>query len=747
MTAHAISIENVTPIFRFEPSDGGRLGDKYYKWVRTTQNHQVFRRADTGIEESFTHETLAALLGDKVRPFEHLPRFYGEGPIDCDSGNLFLGDLPEARQTKTDFKITVVEKFLSMEAESIRQKVSRKDRVTRSDAKMKVALEEIAKEMGKDAVGGKNWSTYTTKRKRGGLEMPHPRTVREWILAYEQDNNPLNLVETRGGFRGNSYFAAEEATVLDSFVRQYASIDKPTMVSLHEKMKAFVEGLNEARRQNGDESHEPLRVPSLRTFQNRINALNQSFVELGREGKDKTSARHRPIGAGMSVKRALQRVEMDEWRVDWRTLLTIMGIWQKLTKEQRKKVPRERLFITAAIDYASKSLLALRVHREAPSIMTVLATLEMVCIDKSDIAARYGCRELWRECGTPETCAADSAAWYAKQAFRVTLNDLGTKVFLPPAGAASARGTIERFFRTSSGKALESFSGRTFGSIAARGDYDSDALANLPFDEIAACLTRFYVDVYQNTPHEALNGETPREAWKRLTRTHRLRPPPTGRRRRHIFGINVYRTLGRHGVRFLGVPYQSAALQALFRRRKQRVLIRVDRFDLGEISVWNGEGWTSVPAVTDDFKGMSVWTWRALCIGLRKLNLKKAQVSSANLRKAKADLDAKAEILRLEAGLDSPILSDEKFRAWDREMDRCVEVVKDHGNVPGNFVEKLVFAPEFYRELGIEFVPPTEEDEDGPDPEKGWIDPLGQDVQVAIAAHTSAVERASRFDR
>ncbi len=366
MTAHSITIENATPIFGFEPSDGGRIGDKYYKWLKTTQDHQVFRRADTGIEERFTHETFAALINSKVRPFEHLPRFYADGMIDDESGNLFLGDLPEARQTKADFKITVVEKFLSMEQKSIEQKLPRKDRVTRSDAKMKVALEEIAKEIGKDAVGGKNWSTYTTKRKRGGLEMPHPRTVREWIQAYEQDNNPLNLVETRGGFRGNSYFTAEEATMLDSFVRQYASIDKPTMVSLHEKMKAFIEGLNESRRVAGDEPHEPLRVPSLRTFQNRVNALNESFVELGREGKDKASARHRPIGAGMSVKRALQRVEMDEWRVDWRTLLTIMGVWQKLTKEQKKKVPRERLFITAAIDYASKSLLALRVSSRSP---------------------------------------------------------------------------------------------------------------------------------------------------------------------------------------------------------------------------------------------------------------------------------------------------------------------------------------------------------------------------------------------
>jgi putative transposase len=111
-----------------------------------------------------------------------------------------------------------------------------------------------------------------------------------------------------------------------------------------------------------------------------------------------------------------------------------MGVWQKLTKEQRKKVPRERLYITAVVDYASKSLVALRVHREAPSIMTVLATLEMVCIDKSDVAARYGCASPWNHCGSVETVAADSATWFTKLACRVTINDLGAKLFLPPAG-------------------------------------------------------------------------------------------------------------------------------------------------------------------------------------------------------------------------------------------------------------------------------------------------------------------------
>jgi len=742
MNTHVVDISNATPIYRYDTGDGFRLGDKYLKYVKTTKSHLVLRRADTGIEESFPHELVHALFGDEVRPLEHLPKFYADGAIDEELGNLFLGDLPLEKQKATDFKIIVCERFLDAERETAHLK--RHERVARSDDKMRPFLEALVKEMSLEANAGKRWSTYSTKHKRGDFAVPNPRTVRKWLKAYEEDNDPLNLVSARGG-RSSDYFTVEESVILDTFVSKYASEDRPTMVKLHGKMKDYIVGLNESRRSQGDESV-PLRVPSLRTFQNKVNSLNDAFVQLGRAGKDKTSAQHRPTGDGRSITRAFQLLEIDEWKVDWRTLLTIMGVWQKLTKEEKKKVPRERLYITAVIDYASKSLVSFRVHRESPSIMTVLAALEMACMDKSGIAKQYGCIDDWSQCASPEAVAADSASWYTRLAFRVTVNDLKAKLYLPPAGAASARGTCERFFRTCSTKALESFSGRTFGSVFERGDYDSDALACLPYDKVAAGLTRFFVDVYQNTPHQGLHGETPKEAYGRLLRTHRLRPPPSGRRRRHIFGINVYRVLGRHGIRFLGIPYQSPALQSLFRRKKQKILFRVDRFDLGQISVWNGEGWTSVDAPNKAFKGMSIWTWRAICISLRDLHLSKAKLSIDILRKARADLEAEGEILRLEAGLDSPILTQEKFDAWEKEMDRAIEIVDDHGNVPGNFVEKLVFAPEFYRALGIEFVPPKNTDEEKQDPLKGWIDPLEQD-DTTVEDHQGAVKKAARFDR
>lgn len=744
MTVHNHKLAKTTPIYTFGPNDGGRIGDKEYSYVRRDENYQYWLRVGMKIPERFTHEQFAALLHDTRRPFEHVPNAFAETGSGFDEfGDMYVGNLEPKQQLEADFKTMVVEKFLTMEQNSRAPDVKKKDRVTRSDKKMAIALETIRREIHRELDGDKKWSLWFTKSERQGVSMPNPRTVRNWILDYEEDNNIINFVSKRGGSRLGNHFTAEESVILDSFVKQYASLDRPTMISLHRKMEKQIEETNERRAGQGDPE---LSVPSLRTFQNRVGKLNEAFVTFGRKGKDRASAEFRPVGSGMNITRALQRVEIDEWRVDWMTLLILMGVWEDVPRLLKRKVSRERVYITAVIDHASKALLGLRVHREAPSVMTVLSTLEMVCIDKSDIAARYGCVSPWEQCGGPETVAADSATWYANLGFRVTVTDLGAKAFLPPAGAASARGTVERFFRTSSGRALEFFSGRTFGSIAEKGDYDSEALACLPFDEIVACLTRFYVDVYQNTPHEGLHGETPRDAWSRLLQKDKLRPPPTARRRRHIFGVNCKRVLGRAGLRFLGIPYQSAELQTLLRTERRKVLIRVDRYDLGQISVWTGEGWISVDAEGDDFKGMSVWTWRAACLELRKLNLGKAKLNRGVLRKATSDLESRADHLRMVAGIDRPIMTDEKFSAWEREMDQCVELVDTHGDVPGNFLEKSVFAEEFYSDLGISIVAPTKEKTKKSDSTEGWIDPHTDldDEQVAVVK--KRIAKANRFD-
>ncbi|WP_179875672.1 hypothetical protein [Sinorhizobium sp. BJ1] len=56
---------------------------------------------------------------------------------------------------------------------------------------------------------------------------------------------------------------------------------------------------------------------------------------------------------------------------------------------------------------------------------------------------------------------------------------------------------------------------------------------------------------------------------------------------------------------------------------------------------------------------MSYWAWSAACSELRKKNLKEAVLSRATLRKAKADMAAHGEMMKIEAGFSNEALTED----------------------------------------------------------------------------------------
>ena len=139
--------------------------------------------------------------------------------------------------------------------------------------------------------------------------------------------------------------------------------------------------------------------------------------------------------------------------------------------------------------------------------------------------------------------------------------DLGATYEAPPAGVPKLRSRIERLFRTFGQQLAPMLIGRTFGNPVERGDYPSEQWASLTDDELAQIFTLFIVDIYHNTPHAGLKGETPANAWKRLSAEQGVTPPPDANHRRAVFGIPIARKLDRHGVRVFGINYTCPKLQ------------------------------------------------------------------------------------------------------------------------------------------------------------------------------------------
>lgn len=645
------------------------------------RNGAVLRRMDeTNATVSFTQPDLNERLNRPGNPLTVEFGYFGRSKAKARlSGSSSLSTLSPSDQEDVLRKEFFVRRFLELQADYREQRrLARIDGtptppvVSKSREPLLRIIPQISLEWRKlqtRATGAKAL-TYRTKANIALFE-PKPSTVKAWILVMERnDFDPICL---RNDYRRDrpEYFTADEFVHLSAAIHEACSITKPDLAAIHREMERKMEAENRLRGLD-----DQLRVPCPETLRNRFNAQPEMWRDLGRNGKEAARREWQPENGGIDVIRVLERVECDDHETDLQSLLVRIGIWTKLSKAERKKVKRIRLTISAMICVASRSVVALHVSCEPPSLKSAMTTLEMSTRDKTEIARRLGCQSSWPQGGTHEYVAVDSAVYFAHRPYRVALNDAGIEIFLPRAGEASWRGFIERWFETFSHQMFSYFDGRTWGSIAAKGDYDAEAHATMMADQVAECMIRWLVDGYHNAQHEGLNGATPLNAWFEIARDHGVQPGPTGALRTHLFGTYVTRKVSKRGYRVAGLYFQSKQLQQIRRKNDKAQLVgRVNNFNLGAISILTSEGWIEVPCVHRELEGVSIWQWLAAAERLRLFNTANAKASRQTMLDTFAWLKQQADMARLEAGLVNPVLTDEDYLRFEKKMDHVFDVV------------------------------------------------------------------------
>lgn len=570
-----------------------------------------------------------------------------------------------------------VRKFLELQADNReRRRLARMDGlplpppVSRSRASLLKVIPTIAVAWRDLQMRSAASSTYRTKAAQGFFE-PKPSTVKNWIQKMEE--NEFDPVFLKNQYRSErpEYFTPDEFVHLNKAIASACSQTDPDLAEIHRQMVIAMEAENLLRG-----ADDQLRIPCESTLRNRYQDLPEMRRDLGRVGANSARRKWQPEHGGIDVVRALERIEFDDHETDLQSLLVKIGVWKTMSKAERAKVRRTRLWISAAIDVASRSLVGLHVSAQAPSMKSAMTILEMATRDKTEMARRLGCKSPWVQGGNMEALAVDSAVYFAYRPFRVAVNDMGTDLFLPPAGEAPWRGFIERLFGAFSHQLFNYFNGRTWGSVAAKGDYDSEANAAAVADQVAECIIRWAVDGYHNAPHTELNGATPMNRWLELSRDYGVMPGPSGALRTHLFGTYIKRAISKKGLRVAGLQFQSKELQTIRRAvGKTPIVGRVNNHDLGSVSVWTEEGWIEVPCVHPELQGVSIWQWLAATERLRLFNAENAKASRETLMATFAWLKQQAEMARLESGLVNPVLTDEDYQRFERKMDRMFDLV------------------------------------------------------------------------
>ena len=233
------------------------------------------------------------------------------------------------------------------------------------------------------------------------------------------------------------------------------------------------------------------------------------------------------------------------------------------------------------------------------------------------------------------------------------------------------RGTIERFFLTIRTRLLTMFPGQTFEHVVARGSYDAEGNACLDIEELNRALIRFVVDIYHDTPHEGLAGETPRQAWRRLNSLYGVKAPPN-RLRTHVFGLRRTGEIGNRGIRFMGLDYQSIELQNLrVRLGRKNVEFRVDRHNLGAISIQVGAERALVPCVFSEMSGVSLYEWIAAAEEMRRRRADCSVMSRNTVQQALSDIRSLADMATKRAEIGQPVMSQETLDQAERDLFRA----------------------------------------------------------------------------
>jgi len=623
---------------RFGHFDKIRIQDTYFRYPEATAFGFSFTTVDGGLTEVFTDQKIEQLITEKQlrvdRDYYSQPRAIARGQSETE----LLAQLDPIERGEIVFRLKCCEQFLSLESARL---------VKRTDESMQNALRLIHFNLVQLVIDGTlkpdegpadpgRRRAATKKRSDLPFEVPSsPGTLRTWLTRLEKaGGHPLGLRD-RHYNSGNKEPRIDKIVLglIDTFAVDYLDERRKTAKLCHKQLCAAINSLNKAETliraawgltpldvvaSPGNGRPSVLKLPSAKTFNLRLAKLSNFEVDAKRLPLDDVKTTYRSSYAGLPVLEVLERVEIDEWEVHLHTVLVEAKVFEQLSPELQRAVKRGRWHLCAAIDCASRAILGMSL---APTACpeNVMRTLEMSCRPKSHIGMAAGAKTPWEIYGVGKMTCTDGGPSFISEIVRFAIADLSSCHYLAPKGLPHFRARIERIFKTIDQKALATFTGRSFSNNSERGNYNAQKRATLTTGELADVLVRFIVDEYHNDRHSGIGEETPLNCWNRLSMRYGLEVPPHPSQIRAIFGIDLPRTVGIRGVRFVNIWYQSDDLQRWRRSEGDvKVEIRVDPFDLGAISVKLDVDWIEVRSVFAFANGLAASVWISTCTDLRE---------------------------------------------------------------------------------------------------------------------------------
>lgn len=451
---------------------------------------------------------------------------------------------------------------------------------------------------------------------------------------------------------------------------EYMTRTKPSMAKVYWDYKAKLVEENAKRETNGQPS-------LLKITRHKFEAIISRFDEFdkweGRHGLSSAVNRFSISKRNIEAISVGERIEIDFWNVDLMSLFVETGMWAILPSAYKAAIEGKRIWFVAAIDVATRYILAFRASLN-PNGASAAAAIRMIMSDKRHISEFVGAETPWVGYVQPRDIFSDNGKEFANDLVEGIMRAAGVTLNRPKAGRPDARPFIESLFHSIGPLIAAYFEGRTFGSVAEKGDYNPEHHISLQVDEVIQLFTFAICDVYHNKPHSGLGGASPHNAWVRAVQEHDIEYPSQGPEEMlHIFGQKHKRRIGDYGIPFMGVPYANEDLERQRTKYGQMDFeIKVDPENLKHIAVRGDRGWFVVENTVGLDGSVSLAEWITARDDLRKQHAAEAEAGLAAMLRAINRLRETGRAAALRANLtprhptaqDYEVAEAELFCAW-----------------------------------------------------------------------------------
>ncbi|MGO8149697.1 Mu transposase C-terminal domain-containing protein [Rhizobium leguminosarum] len=442
----------------------------------------------------------------------------------------------------------------------------------------------------------------------------------------------------------------------------YMTDRKPTMAKVYQEYLAALGKVNAERA-----------TPLLKVTRHKFEAMISKFDEFdkwdGRHGRASALKRFGMVKRGINALTVGERIEIDFWNVDLMTLFVETGMWDILPSSYKDSVVGKRIWFVAAIDVATRYILAFRASTN-PNAVTAAAAIRMIMSDKRHISDFVGAETPWIGMVHPRNIFSDNGKEFANALVEGIMRAAKITFNRPQAGNPKARPFIESLFHSIGPLIASFFAGRTFGSIAEKGDYNPEHQLSLQVDEMIQLFTLGVCDIYHNKPHSGLGGASPHNAWVRATQEHDIEfPSQDPEFMLHVFGTKFKRRIGQYGIPFMGIPYANEELHRQRTKYGQMEFeIKVDTENLGHVAVRGDKGWFVVENQVDIVRNLSLAEWIVARHDLRTQHAVEAEAGLAAMNRTINRLAESGRAAALRANLTPRNLTAEHYDVVDAEL-------------------------------------------------------------------------------